>query len=1327
MAKVDYTFQSNAHIQRVARYVQMLERFFDDATVEFCSLFEKAKYDGSSQFFFEDYPTLKKKADKVVNGLSSSIYDVILTGTSAEWKKSNEITDQMVRELFKSRGVDIDEIKNSDVVDLFNNHDKALDAFQKRKIKGLILSDKVWNMAEYHRLETQLALSIESGDSAAELARKVKKCLNEPDKLFRRVRDKHGELRLSKNAKAYHPGAGVYRSSVRNAQRLARTEINMAYREAEMKRYQDLDFIVGFEVKRSTHPYPCDICESHKGKYPKDFKFNGWHPNCYSKDSEVLTAQGWKRFEDVSFSDEIISLNPYTREIENVCITAKQKYWYEGLMYRFFNNNLDCLVTPEHRMVYLNKSDGEIKYCQAREYRKGKGAFYRSAENSAVDIDSMIVRGCSYDFDAFCEFMGYWLSDGSLEHDSGVSVSQNVGEKARECIVDCIKALGFTPKMREDRVMFYSSRFNAYLKQFGYSFTKFIPDEIKNASVRQIKIFLDAFIKCDGYERQIKSFVGSHGNVFVSENGERLYFTTSPRMAGDLCQCLLKVGHRPSVNVNEPKCSVKKDGSVIVSKKPCYVIRECSSSTATVFDKETIPYNDYVYDLTLERNHIMYIKRNGKCFWGSNCRCYVIPILNTQEEFDRQSEAVLKGESYSSSSSKEVIDLPAGFKKWFGDNLGRIDRATEKGTLPYYMRDNQDYFNAVRQQVTAKAEGGKMQSLAESVASKIGATCTPINYKSLPSMMRKCNADGCLPSDLKDTVRTTIVTSSSEDIEKAIKALESDSGELKLMRVKRQSTDVGYTGVICNLELPNGVVSEIQINTSEMIYAKEAPAIAKSVIGEDVWNKIAKRTGLEGGLGHKYYEEIRVLDPLSDEAIALSQKSREYYSHFNANASKVVGKAIDTSKLPAKWQKVFDEMTSSEMYELMYEGKIKNLAEYCKAAGISEDELDILFNAVMEKTDVYMAIDAKTLEKKIILGDGKFKSSIETGNGTFGTIGEERAVKERKMFGMAEDCSADEFPKYGFLSQKGQMSYETIVDWGYGDVYVCFDRSKVGKRSTFTIGDSYAHNSFIDKTYIERKIKELKDRIRFNDWDVDKLPVWKSELDDLEKLLAKETAWRQVAPASSLSSPSVKSLIGVQPEKVKDVLYQGIDKLASSSGQYVECQIYGSLSIDDVARIEVSSKKSKAALEKALKKKGIDIEIAPAKFDQRVKYLEEGITTYSGKAAQYAMSLTPGDVDNLGDFFVDGLSKRFADSAKAFVKNSRSNPFEGMDDFVSFADKINAGTATQDEMRSFLKIFYEEMHKGKANGRFPKVWYDEFRGSLGGWTDDLLNPSLLKK
>ncbi len=44
-----------------------------------------------------------------------------------------------------------------------------------------------------------------------------------------------------------------------------------------------MDFILGYEIKLSPS-HPChDICDDLKGKYPKDFKWTGWHPNdlCY--------------------------------------------------------------------------------------------------------------------------------------------------------------------------------------------------------------------------------------------------------------------------------------------------------------------------------------------------------------------------------------------------------------------------------------------------------------------------------------------------------------------------------------------------------------------------------------------------------------------------------------------------------------------------------------------------------------------------------------------------------------------------------------------------------------------------------------------------------------------------------------------------------------------------------------------------------------------------------------------------------------------------------------------------------------------------------------
>lgn len=84
-----------------------------------------------------------------------------------------------------------------------------------------------------------------------------------------------------------HPGRGVYRSSYRNALRLAVTETNMAYHEADTLAWQHSPACIGIEVALSNN-HTCrgvkgmffDICDELAGKYPKGFKFTGWHPFC---------------------------------------------------------------------------------------------------------------------------------------------------------------------------------------------------------------------------------------------------------------------------------------------------------------------------------------------------------------------------------------------------------------------------------------------------------------------------------------------------------------------------------------------------------------------------------------------------------------------------------------------------------------------------------------------------------------------------------------------------------------------------------------------------------------------------------------------------------------------------------------------------------------------------------------------------------------------------------------------------------------------------------------------------------------------------------------
>ena len=172
-----------------------------------------------------------------------------------------------------------------------------------------------------------LSAAIEPGTSAMELATDIKTYLNEPDKMFRRFRykdedenwqrkwkqkvtDADGKVHfVDADPKAYHPGRGVYRSSARNAQRLARTEINMAYRAAEQERWKSFDFVVGYEVKITQNgKHVEDICDCLKGKYRKDFKFMGWHPQCMCYTIPILKT------EDEFFDDDAKSVN----EVEDV-------------------------------------------------------------------------------------------------------------------------------------------------------------------------------------------------------------------------------------------------------------------------------------------------------------------------------------------------------------------------------------------------------------------------------------------------------------------------------------------------------------------------------------------------------------------------------------------------------------------------------------------------------------------------------------------------------------------------------------------------------------------------------------------------------------------------------------------------------------------------------------------------------------------------------------------------------------------------------------------------------------------------------------------------
>ena len=268
-----------AHYKQTEQYTKAVEALFDRATAEISRAAAKGSYNADKPFSFEDYPSTKSVLQNVTKQLATKVTAVIESGSKKQWLFACKKNDEFISSI-----MDTSKISKSRLSKMQDRNLDALQTFQQRKVEGMDLSQRVWKYVGQYKdqLEQALDVGLGEGRSADQLSRDVRQSLKDPNRLFRRVRDKRGNLVLSKNAKAFHPGQGVYRSSYKNAMRLTRSEINMAYRESDYARWQALDFVVGFEVRRANGEasFKCDTCEKLKGRYPKTFKFKGWHPQC---------------------------------------------------------------------------------------------------------------------------------------------------------------------------------------------------------------------------------------------------------------------------------------------------------------------------------------------------------------------------------------------------------------------------------------------------------------------------------------------------------------------------------------------------------------------------------------------------------------------------------------------------------------------------------------------------------------------------------------------------------------------------------------------------------------------------------------------------------------------------------------------------------------------------------------------------------------------------------------------------------------------------------------------------------------------------------------
>ena len=382
--------------------------------------------------------------------------------------------------------------------------------------------------------------------------------------------------------------------------------------------------------------------------------------SCYSDDTEVLTRRGWVRFSEIDQAgDWFATRNILTKAFEWQQATYFHEANFSGDMVHFQSRSVDLLVSPNHRMLVstlprklggsrhrtvgeavvsaqallesghsrlgipmtsvwrgepigekvfrqpgegVPLSEGGESICSAcggsysvQPYRRGETR-YCSRKCRGVGQSERKLSG-----DDYCALMGAYLAEGSTNtNGKDIYLTQAPDGKAFGLYSEMLlRITGRAPLYTGMNFVLCSRPLNHFLRAFGDARDKFIPEDIMNATPRQMKIFWRHYHAGDG-----------------SAERDRI-FTSSPRMADQLVELAQKLGKSASVRARQPRDTIIK-GRLVRAENcvPNYVVSVRDTESMLV-SASPVPYSGKIRCVSVP-NEFLYVRRNGKPAWCGN-------------------------------------------------------------------------------------------------------------------------------------------------------------------------------------------------------------------------------------------------------------------------------------------------------------------------------------------------------------------------------------------------------------------------------------------------------------------------------------------------------------------------------------------------------------------------------------------------------------------------------------------------------------------------------------------------------------------------------------
>ena len=334
--------------------------------------------------------------------------------------------------------------------------------------------------------------------------------------------------------------------------------------------------------------------------------------NCYDDQTEIYTDKGWKKFAELDRTEKVLTLNTATRDLEWQKPTAYYEKEWNGDMVYLHNQNTNLCITPDHNCLYYTQRSSELRFRPATELSTSN-YLYAGCEWQGEEPKTIELGGKQVDSELYCKFFAYYLADGSKHSNNAVKIAQTHNDE----MYNELKALPFNVWHDDNKIIVYSKEIVKEFAKFGHAEQKYIPERVKGLSRRLLNVFLDAYVKTDGY-------VAKHEVRKGSFSYHRSVFTTSKRMAEDLGEIALKAGLRPKFDLrNNAGQQIQFRNGLYAIDRDLYIIHLNWRTAIVSYRKDLVHYDGKVYCVEVP-NHTLYVRRRGQTVWCGNCRHYLI-------------------------------------------------------------------------------------------------------------------------------------------------------------------------------------------------------------------------------------------------------------------------------------------------------------------------------------------------------------------------------------------------------------------------------------------------------------------------------------------------------------------------------------------------------------------------------------------------------------------------------------------------------------------------------------------------------------------------------